>query len=253
MNVSSTHRFSGWRGLNQTQVYSLRIDHKVGTTHTPTLRLVLERGCDESVNLQLSVPSVSALAWGSGMSRDAPPDDGKIPKERGRSLLGRLKKKLYNISFYWRTDHKRYLSMTCDMKVAWQTNLCALTWLGRLRSTRRSRWSVAFWSSPRAPCNYGSSAEFKAKTPKRELVSHDHYSELRSAPPFLSNLPLCAADGGSCIPSSGPALVLLTCQLKQRKALISLSYFTTSWYTLNHLLNTSEPHCHITVILLCDH
>lgn len=92
MNVSSTHRFSGWRGLNQTQVYFLRIDHKVGTTHTPTLRLVLERGCDESVNLQLSVPSVSALAWGSGMSRDAPPDDGKIPKERGRSLLGRLKK-----------------------------------------------------------------------------------------------------------------------------------------------------------------
>lgn len=120
MNVSSTHRFSGWRGLNQTQVYSLRIDHKVGTTHTPTLRLVLERGCDESVNLQLSVPSVSALAWGSGMSRDAPPDDGKIPKERGRSLLGRLKKN-YKTSLF---IGEQTTNAACQWRVIWK-------WLGK--------------------------------------------------------------------------------------------------------------------------
>lgn len=56
-------------------------------SHTHTLRLVLDRGCVGSVNLQPSVPGVSALAWGSGISSEVPPDDGKIPKERGRSLL----------------------------------------------------------------------------------------------------------------------------------------------------------------------
>lgn len=55
----------------------------------PTLRLVLDRGCAGSVNLQPSVPGVSTLACGSGISRDAPPDEGNIPKERGRSLLQR--------------------------------------------------------------------------------------------------------------------------------------------------------------------
>lgn len=54
-----------------------------------TLRLVLERVCAGSVNLQPSVPGVPALAWGSGNSKDGPPADGKMPKERGRSLLER--------------------------------------------------------------------------------------------------------------------------------------------------------------------
>lgn len=58
-------------------------------TQTHTLRLALERGCAGSVNLQLSVFGVSALAWGSGISREPPPDDGKIPSERGRSFLRR--------------------------------------------------------------------------------------------------------------------------------------------------------------------
>lgn len=52
-----------------------------------TLRFVFDRGCVVSVNLQLSVPSVSALTCGSGVSMDPPPDDGKMPKDRGRSLL----------------------------------------------------------------------------------------------------------------------------------------------------------------------
>lgn len=52
-----------------------------------TLRFVLDRGCVVSVNLQLSVPSVSALTCGSGVSMDPPPDDGKMPRDRGRSLL----------------------------------------------------------------------------------------------------------------------------------------------------------------------
>lgn len=60
---------------------------EVSSTHTLTLRLVLDRGCVGSVNLQPSVPSVSTLVWGSGVSIDTPPDGGKIPKERGRSLL----------------------------------------------------------------------------------------------------------------------------------------------------------------------
>ncbi|TNN57645.1 hypothetical protein EYF80_032107 [Liparis tanakae] len=51
----------------------------------PARLAVLDRA--GSVNLQPSVPGVSALAWDSGMSTDAPLGDGKIPKERGRSLL----------------------------------------------------------------------------------------------------------------------------------------------------------------------
>lgn len=88
--------------LSYAWVYSLKKSHTGisshgGAVHTPTLRLVLDRGCVGSVNLQASVPNVSALAWGSGVSRDTPPDDGKIPKERGRSLLeGQGKKNVWS-------------------------------------------------------------------------------------------------------------------------------------------------------------
>lgn len=62
----------------------------------PTLRLALDRVCAESVNLHPSVPGVSARACGSGMRSDAPPEDGKTPKDRGRSLLQGFKKEGFN-------------------------------------------------------------------------------------------------------------------------------------------------------------
>lgn len=70
-----------------------------GAIHTPTLRLVLDRGCVGSVNFQASVLSVSALVWGSGVSRGTPADDGKIPKERGRSLLEGQEKTMFDHVF----------------------------------------------------------------------------------------------------------------------------------------------------------
>lgn len=56
-------------------------------THTHTFRLVLDRGADESAILHPSVAEVSVLFWGSGIISEVRPDEGKIPKERGRSLL----------------------------------------------------------------------------------------------------------------------------------------------------------------------
>ena len=56
-------------------------------THKNTLRLVLDRGCAGSLNRH-SVPGVSTLACGSaGMGTEAPPDEGKMHRERGRSFL----------------------------------------------------------------------------------------------------------------------------------------------------------------------
>lgn len=47
------------------------------------------------MNLQLSAFSVSDLAWGSGVSRGPPPDDGKMPSDRGLSLLAEKKQGSY--------------------------------------------------------------------------------------------------------------------------------------------------------------
>lgn len=58
----------------------------------PTLRLALERGWVRS-NLQPSVPGVSPLPSSSGVRDVFPPEVGKIPKDRGRSLLVRKEKK----------------------------------------------------------------------------------------------------------------------------------------------------------------
>lgn len=59
-----------------------------------TLRLVLDWGGRGSENLQLSAFSVSDLALGSGVSREPPADEGKMPSDRGLSLLvERLKKR----------------------------------------------------------------------------------------------------------------------------------------------------------------
>lgn len=85
----TTSKLSGWYHVSDFTWIKLRKKVTYFAICTPTLRLVLDRGCAVSVNLQPSVFGVSTLAWGSGISRDAPPDDGKIPKERGRSLLER--------------------------------------------------------------------------------------------------------------------------------------------------------------------
>lgn len=59
----------------------------VGICCCRTFRLVLDRGCEGSANLQFSAFRVSDLAWGSGVSKDPPPDEGKMPSDRGLSLL----------------------------------------------------------------------------------------------------------------------------------------------------------------------
>lgn len=79
-------------------------------THKHTFRLVFDRGCAGSVNLQASGPSVSALTWGSGVSRDTPPEGGKIPKERGRSLLDGQQKKVGDHCSLKGTFHNSCLS-----------------------------------------------------------------------------------------------------------------------------------------------
>lgn len=79
-------------------------------TRTHTLRLVFDRGCAGSVNLQASGPSVSALTCGSGVSRDTPADGGKIPKERGLSLLEGQQKKFGDHCSLKATFHNSCLS-----------------------------------------------------------------------------------------------------------------------------------------------
>lgn len=69
----------------------------VGICCCRTFRLVLDRGCEGLVNLQFSAFSVSDLAWGSGVSKDPPPDEGKMPSDRGLSLL--VKKKTHYAAF----------------------------------------------------------------------------------------------------------------------------------------------------------
>lgn len=71
---------------------------------------MFDRGCAGSVNLQASGPSVSALTWGSGVSRDTPPEGGKIPKERGRSLLDGQQKKVGDHCSLKGTFHNSCLS-----------------------------------------------------------------------------------------------------------------------------------------------
>ncbi len=57
-----------------------------------TLRLALERWWLRLLNLQPSVPGVSALSWMSGVSEEPPPDMGKIPRDWGRSFLCNVNK-----------------------------------------------------------------------------------------------------------------------------------------------------------------
>lgn len=144
-NASMCHQ-EGIVTLNHVWDSPLMTNSRRGATSTPTLRLALERSCEESVNLQPSVPGVSAPAWGSGIIRDAPPEDGKTPKERGRSLLQRRNQK--------RTRWKKRFT-----EVVVLYNRSRRTWLDRRCSTRTSRSSAASWSALRAPCSYGSSEE----------------------------------------------------------------------------------------------
>lgn len=70
---------------------SASVENDVG--HYCTLRLALEHWWLRLLNLQASVPGVSALPWTSGVSEVLPPDMGKIPRDRGRSFLKKKERK----------------------------------------------------------------------------------------------------------------------------------------------------------------